>query len=139
MTLPIFEDSDWRYVFSFASGKYEGCNSDPSCPEWVAGDEHSGVASPATVDDVVEVIAQAVEHTPDDGSYCDSDFWMVARLQDGRFLFVTAGCDTTGWGCRDGGRSYCASSLERLVIAMTPEERIKLGLSASGAANAGAA
>jgi hypothetical protein len=126
-------DSDWQTAFTFASGQSEGSgtHSDPTLPEWVAGDVHTGQGEPARIGDVVEVIAEAQD--PPVGSdgrqgYYDLEMWLVAKLADGRFLFLQAGCDTTGWGCRDGGRSYCATSLERLMIAITPAEKTQLGL-----------
>jgi hypothetical protein len=43
-------------------------------------------------EDVVEIIAM-------DNGYNDGDPWlMVGELKDGRFFYIDAWCDYTGWG-----------------------------------------
>lgn len=37
------------------------------------------------------------------GSCSDSFFGFVLAMKDGRSLYLTGWCDTTGWGCQDGG------------------------------------
>lgn len=45
----------------------------------------------------------------------DGDSWvLVAELNDGRFGYVDAWCDYTGWDCQSGGSSEIADSLEEL-------------------------
>ena len=45
-----------------------------------------------TLDDVQEVLASAEGEN-------DGDSWIALfRLKDGRFAFLSAGCDYTGWG-----------------------------------------
>jgi hypothetical protein len=127
ISVDMLNEYDWEHVFAFASGEHAGNSSPPACPEWVEGDVHKGVADAASREDVVEVIAWATEPEEPEG-YVDQDWWIVAKLKDGRYLYITAGCDTTGWGCQDGGRSYCATSLPRLLMAITPEERTRLKL-----------
>lgn len=74
------------------------------------------------VDDIAEVLASA------DGEN-DGASWIAAlRLHDGRFALMSAWCDYTGWGCRDGGDVQFAASLADLVrLAMTTEDRARLG------------
>lgn len=56
-----------------------------------AVDGYVGDVAPFAISDVAEVIAVA------DGEN-DGENWLgVFRLRDGRFAFVTAGCDYTGW------------------------------------------
>lgn len=51
------------------------------------------------------------------------------RLNDGRYAFLTAWCDYTGWGCQDGGDCYFADSLELLTrFALGEADRDRLGL-----------
>lgn len=50
----------------------------------------------------------------DDG-FNDGDSWvLVAELKDGRFGYVDAWCDYTGWDCQSGGSSEIAESFEKL-------------------------
>lgn len=55
----------------------------------------------------------------------DGQDWLVAgTLEDGRYFFVSAGCDYTGWQCRSGGQATVATSLEELVkYGLTDEAR----------------
>lgn len=36
------------------------------------------------------------------GDYAEWDGGFVIRMKDGRRLYLTGWCDTTGWGCQDG-------------------------------------
>lgn len=70
---------DWKEAFAYAVKPDE-------CPPGT-GIDRSGF----TREDVAEVIAI------DDGEN-DGQNWMgVFRLRDGRFAFLSAGCDYTGW------------------------------------------
>ncbi len=41
----------------------------------------------------------------------DGDSWeCVGELHDGRWFFLTAWCDYTGWGCQDGGNIYIGAN-----------------------------
>ncbi len=55
------------------------------------------------------------------------DWLLFGQLKDGRFFFLSAGCDYTGWDCQANGRSYVATErnlIESLVI--TAEERQRM-------------
>jgi hypothetical protein len=46
----------------------------------------------------------------------DGDDWIIwGRLKDGRWFYLHAGCDYTGWDCQAGGDSSTASSEEELI------------------------
>lgn len=60
-------------------------------------------------DDVAHVIAAA------EGSNDGEDWLLVVALRDGRFGFVAAGCDFTGWDCRSQGWSVIADTLDELA------------------------
>ena len=83
---------------------------------------YDGSLAPFGVSDVAEVIATAEGEK-------DGDSWVGAfRLTDGRFVFVSAWCDYTGWGCQDGGDAQVAATLDDLVrLAMGNEDRARLG------------
>lgn len=69
---------------------------------------YDGSAAPFGVGDVEEVIATSEGQN-------DGESWVgVFRLSDGRFAFVSAWCDYTGWGCQDGGLARLASTLDDL-------------------------
>jgi len=54
--------------------------------------------------------------------------WLyVLEMNDGRFAYVTAGCDYTGWDCRAGGDVTYADSLIELVPEMDTEGRMAFG------------
>lgn len=83
---------------------------------------YTGSTAVCTLDDVQEVLA----HSDGDN---DGPNWIAAlRLKDGRFVFLSAWCDATGFGCEDGGDFQFASSLNELVRwAMGNEDRFRLG------------
>jgi hypothetical protein len=56
--------------------------------------------------------------------------WLVGgRLRDGRWFFLAAGCDYTGWDCQAGGNAYVADSREEIErFGMGDEDRRRLGV-----------
>lgn len=60
-------------------------------------------------EDVAEIIAT-------DEGYNDGDRWLaVGRMKDGRYFFLSAGCDYTGWDCQAWGDCEYAHSLPDLI------------------------
>lgn len=110
--LERISDYDWEETFAL---------SQP--PEPTQG--YGGGLEAFTREDVEEVIAA------EDGEN-DGDHWEgVFRLKDGRFVFVSAWCDNTGWGCQDGGQSWVAADLPSLIrwgLPAETRERLKLPL-----------
>lgn len=79
-----------------------------------------------THEDVAEVIAWWA--TSPDG-YGSIDLLTVVRVKDGRFAFIDAWADTTGWGCQDGAVIRTATTLEELAVhGMTSEQCELLGV-----------
>jgi hypothetical protein len=110
-TIPEELDNyDWEQAFMYADGQP------------VIG----SAAEPGPFDraDVEEVIAVVEGEN-------DGESWLGAfRLSDGRFAFLAAWCDYTGWDCQAGGGAFVASSLHELLrFGVTPDERSRLGLS----------
>jgi hypothetical protein len=71
------DDYDWKEAFGFAGNVRTamGCSTEPF-----------------GIDDVAEVL-----HS-DEGEN-DGDSWIMAgKLNDGRYFFLSAWCDYTGWG-----------------------------------------
>lgn len=90
-------DYDWIEAFKYAA---EG--GEPT--EGYAGD-----CGGFGFYDVAEVIAR------DDGENDGAQWIAVMRLHDGRFVYLAAGCDYTGWGCQESGQTWFAASLDALV------------------------
>ena len=103
-------DYDWREAFAYASK-----------PQPCAGD--SCALTAATIDDVADVIARA------DGEN-DGDSWVgVFVLRDGRYLFLSAGCDYAGWDCQAGGSAWVATDYDALFqFGLGANERSRLNL-----------
>lgn len=58
----------------------------------------------------------------------DADAWLaVLELTDGRFAYVSAWCDYTGWDCRAGSEVTYAESLDALIPEMDTEGRMAFG------------
>lgn len=85
---PRFEDYNWREAFAYAGEASEyGCGESDPTYVGTAGQD----ADPFTRADVKRVIA-ADEGEP------DADSWIcLVELWDGRFGYLEAGCDYTGW------------------------------------------
>lgn len=78
---------DWEQAFCYA-GKDEGYRN--GAPERALPNDDVSV-EPFSRMDVAEVLATHVGGR-------DTDNWLVAgRLHDGRWFFLDAGCDYTGW------------------------------------------
>jgi hypothetical protein len=60
------------------------------------------------ISSVVEVISAALGEN-------DGESWVcVVRLDDGRYGFLEAGCDYTGWDCQASGDCWSSDSLDTL-------------------------
>lgn len=58
----------------------------------------------------VEVVIAAEEGSNDEES------WVAAGiLKDGRYFFLDAWCDYTGWDCQAGGEGQVADTLKNLI------------------------
>lgn len=100
------EDSDWREVWKYASPA-----SNPITRE---------VIPSITMDDVEEIIAAS-------NGERDEDHWIgVFRLKDGKWVFLSAGCDTTGWDCQAGGSAEWCATLEELKACIGDWDRNRL-------------
>lgn len=102
------EDYDWKEAFVFTSNIRTATGCDKASFD---------------IDDVQDVIAA-------DCGENDGDSWMmVGKLKDGRFFFLDAWCDYTGWDCQSGGDAQVANTLENLKrYGMTEEARGRLNL-----------
>lgn len=84
---------DWLDVFKYASGVPASSWSDDGDVPQVAGAMHTGqTAEPFSLGNVRFVIASV------EGENDGLPWEAIVELHDGRFGFVEAGCDYTGWG-----------------------------------------
>ena len=87
-----------------------------------AWNEAFGFAS-FSVEDVASVLAESVGQN-------DGDSWLsFGQLKDGRYYFLSAWCDYTGWDCQSGGDSYESEDMEDVKrFGMSDQERKRLGI-----------
>lgn len=88
-------DYNWQQAFEYAS-----------MPQPCVGSTCS--LAGCSIDDVTDVIASS------DGEN-EGPWWIgVFVMRDGRYLFVRAVCDNTGWDCWSKGQSWVADDYEAL-------------------------
>lgn len=121
---PKIQGYDWEMAFQCCgpveSGDSSGYNS-PSVSS-VPGEECD--ASPFGRLDVARVVATS------DGENDGANWIGIFRLKDGRFAFLSAGCDYTGWDCQSGGSALVSKSLDSLLRNVSSEEQDRLCLEA---------
>src|SRR5258708_2501626 len=100
MILERLDYYDWKEAFKYAA-------EPTKITETAIAD---GIDAGFTREDV-----QTILHI-DDGENDGKSWIAVFRLKDGRFAFLEASCDYTGWGCQEGGHSFTAPSYERLLM-----------------------
>ena len=66
--------------------------------------------------------------------YADEAAWLaVVKMVDGRYAFIEASCDYTGWDCQASGSISYAVSVEELCrFSMDDHQRRRLGLDVFG-------
>lgn len=106
------EDYDWQEAFAYARNIRTATGCDPA---------------PFTIDDVASV------HAADPGQNDEQSWMMAGQLKDGRWFFLDAWCDYTGWDCQAGGDAQVANSLPALIrYGMTEEARQRMNLELMG-------
>jgi len=103
---------DWESALDFGNSRRSA----------VLGSDVSTAAM--TYEDVETVLASC-------NGESDGDDWIALfRLRDGRYAFLSAGCDRTGWECQAGGSIIFApsySSAFRFALTEEARGRMKLG------------
>ena len=99
---------DWECAFECCGS--DGCQknryNEPSVSAAIGSTAHAGQFRSGDVEEILYI---------EDGEN-DGDDWIgIFRLRDGRFAFLTAGCDFTGWDCVSGGHAIVSHSLEHLI------------------------
>jgi hypothetical protein len=99
--LSELEDYDWQQAFGYAgeeNGNGISSRIDPAFPTSKVSLE------PFTRDDVVEIAYM------DEGVHDEEDWLIIGKIKDGRWFYIEAGCDYTGWDCQTSGRTLVAES-----------------------------
>lgn len=53
----------------------------------------------------------------------DGDAWRIAgQMKDGRWFYLNAWCDFTGWDCQAGGQAWVADSYDALLQFGVPDD-----------------
>lgn len=71
-------------------------------------------------------VAECLQAAKQEGDYAETNVVGLFRLHDGRYALLTGWCDTTGWGCQDGGSINYASSLEEALTYASDSDRALL-------------
>lgn len=122
---------DWEKVFEYAGDLFSEETAEPG--EWRSNDGECNVsaclgtdtsAAPVWRKNVTRVIASSEGEN-------DGPAWLiVVEVNDGRFAFLNASCDYTGWDCQAGGHCIVDTDLAHLIrFGIGEEDRARLGLS----------
>lgn len=125
---------DWEAAFQYC-GAVEVSYMVGNEPEYATAHNQPAVSAAAGSNadstpfqrvDVAEVIATA------DGANDEAAWLGVFRLKDGRFAFLSASCDYTGWDCQSSGHAIVSHSIDHLIqFGLGEEDRARLNLSVS--------
>ena len=112
-------DYDWRNAWAYA-GHRESTSEYLITPEpqVMAVDEDTSTNT-FGLEDLDHLIGA------DWGINDERDWVCAGRLKDGRWFFLSAGCDYTGWG---GSATVVASRTQLLTMGMRKEEAARMGL-----------
>ena len=116
------DDSSWCQVWNIKGTSDTNLN-DVLDPDRAYDSADDLSIDPLVFDDIEELLASV------NGENDGEDWSCIVKMKDGRFAFVTAGCDYTGWDCQAGGRSFVAASLEELrfyCLSAREQERLEV-------------
>ncbi len=115
------DDYDWGEAFSYAGGETSWGYGYPNLRGALPGRSYD--LTPFSRSDVAYI--GAMEEGENDG-----DSWIIyGRLTDGRWFFLEAGCDYTGWDCQADGSATIANSREEIEwFGMGESARRRLGV-----------
>lgn len=113
--LEPLQDFDWEEAFKYAEQ-----------PIQVPFTESVDLAG-FKREDIEEIVALS------EGTNDEENWIAVFKLTDGRVAFLDAGCDYTGWGCREWGESEVCGTLEDMIrYGLTDTHRQRLNLPLEG-------
>lgn len=108
--MEILGSWDWLEVFKYTS--------DGDTNKII---NYSGNGKGFKAEDVKEIIAM------EEGENDDATWIGLFLLEDGRYAFVSAGCDYTGWGCQESGSSFVGATLDDMIqYGLGDDDRVRL-------------
>lgn len=116
------DDYDWKEVFAIAGDPAGGENPPDVRRAPIMSDVDNTHFSR---DDVAEIVW--MEEGANDGP----DWLIGGTLSDGRWFFIAAGCDYTGWDCQSGGTAWVGltrDDIERFGMGDSERERLAVDL-----------
>ena len=119
------EDYDWIEAFGYAGHPNTCATGYQGGPDLRRANpvEQDVALDPFTLDDVESI--EACDEGENDGA----EWVALGKLKDGRWFFLSAGCDYTGWDCQAGGSATLAPTRDVLLkFGVTKRERQRLGL-----------
>jgi hypothetical protein len=121
--LKELDDYDWGKVFECSGGEGSALDTNndadvrPAHPDEIVSLDSFGREDVETIFGIYEGIAD------------EKEWECCGQLKDGRFFFIIAGCDYTGWDCQSGGHTFVSMNKNNLLqYGMTEEERKRLGV-----------
>lgn len=118
--LKELEGYDWQEAFCYAG--------DPQGSYGLPDVRRAHPTSSVSLDgfgreDVVKITAL------DEGENDGPEWVCLGKLRDGRWFYLSAGCDYTGWDCQAGGSATVArTKAELLKYGLTDSEKARLGV-----------
>lgn len=104
---PELDNYDWKEAFGYA-GEEGACGQAVIRPA-LPPDLHTYNLSPFTREDVA-LVCGLIEGEN------DGPPWRIyGQLKDGRWFYLEAGCDYTGWDCQAGGSATISDNKEELI------------------------
>ncbi len=113
------EGYDWKCAFEYAGEPGDDGSAD--IREAPPGSDVS--LQPFSREDVIKIIGISKGEN-------DELNWLCAgKLKDGRWFFLSAGCDSTGWDCQAGGQAIVTKTKKELLrYGISKEEKARIGL-----------
>jgi hypothetical protein len=117
------DDYDWREAFGYA-GEPDTNAGAPRIQATITNTQIS--IAPFTREDVVEIAGLFIEN---EGERGEETWHIYGKLKDGRWFYLSAGCDDTGWDCQASGSAIVGASREDVErFALTDEARQWFGV-----------
>ncbi|HYE07683.1 MAG TPA: hypothetical protein VEL07_19345 [Planctomycetota bacterium] len=115
--LKELDNYDWKEAFGYA-GEPDTCATAYQDGPKVSGVlGYTGSIALFTRADVAEIAGMV------DGENDEAPWIIYGRLNDGRWFFLEAGCDYTGWDCQAGGSAVVADDRDTIVRMAIPKDK----------------
>lgn len=119
--IKILDDYDWKQAFGYAGEP----DTDGRARLIKTISEPDISLEPFTREDVQDIYGL------DGGVHDEIDWVIYGKLKDGRYFFLKAGCDLTGWDCQADGITVVSDSkedIERFGLDREARERFNIEL-----------